>query len=153
MDNRVHTNTNAESVLLPSQWACSCWNSTILDQKNLNQNGEENDSCEKEIVKETSENVVFFRTKFSRVNFIENLHKDEGVEEQGVMLGFLGSFHVTCGIVDLKERCVIFIGKTKDLSSPEEEHNKKCCLPEGLSDDISPHDRCNNKFMSAVRGI
>jgi len=76
-------------VLLPSERGGSHRLASILDECNLDQNSSNNDAQEEEIVEETMENVVFFLSKLSWVNLIEDLHEYEGVEDYSVVLGLL----------------------------------------------------------------
>jgi hypothetical protein len=56
----------------------------------LNDNGGNDNNKEEFIIEEVLEDVVFFILEFSCINFVEDLEKNENVEEDRVMLsGFI----------------------------------------------------------------
>lgn len=58
---------------------------TELDAGNLNNDGGDEDDKEQGVVKEVGEDIDFSWFEFSSVDLIEDLHKNEGVEENAVM--------------------------------------------------------------------
>lgn len=126
---------------------------SVLDQGNLDYNGQKDHKCKEEVVEETSEHVVFLVSEFSGVDFIEDLAEDEGVEDHCVVEGLLSGNH---GSVCLRyvERCQTNFGRvvsvTKDLFASKEHGQKKSGLIKGLSHDVSPHNWGDNEFSSLV---
>jgi len=76
-----------DPMQMQSTWYCQVRgtvlteNSTVGNKNDLNNNSSNNDSKEKEVVKESTENVIFICSKLTCVNFIKDLHKDECVED------------------------------------------------------------------------
>ncbi len=64
---------------------------SVLHHNALHDNSEDYDNDEKQVVKEALEDVVLFFSKLSTVDFIEDLHEDESMEDQSEVLNFINS--------------------------------------------------------------
>lgn len=100
------------------EWAWSDWFATVLDKEDLHNDGDEDDTDEEGIVEESLEYVVLKCTKFSGVNFIEDLHKHESIEDQSIVLGLFSWDIALCAVFNI-EWSVLIICKSEDLFSSE----------------------------------
>lgn len=62
---------------------------TELDARNLDHNGDDQDENEERVVKEVLEDVDLGLFQLSGIDFVEDLHQDESVEEDTVMSSIL----------------------------------------------------------------
>ena len=108
-------------MLVQSEWACSHWLATVLDHSDLDHSCPDYDSKEEIVVEETSKYVVLFGAKLSRVNLVENLHENEGIEQDCVVLSFLGRDHTKKRISN-KKWCLLKVCEPKKSLSIEQKH-------------------------------
>lgn len=73
-------------MLLKSERNSTHGGATILNHDDLNGTSSENNCEEEEVIEEAMEDVVLMFTKLTRVDFIEDLHENEGMEDQSEML-------------------------------------------------------------------
>lgn len=65
--------------------------STELNAADLDHDGDHKNEQEERIVEEVLEDVDFVRFQLSGVDFVEDLHQHEGIEENAVMFSALDS--------------------------------------------------------------
>jgi len=70
-------------MLLQSQWWTFDGFSTILNNQYLNQNRERQDYNKNIVVEKVRKHIEFSFENFTTINFVEKLHKNEGMEEYG----------------------------------------------------------------------
>ena len=88
-DDGQGSQTQAEEVLVLGEGHCSEGLSSELNAGELDRDGDDEDDKEERIVEEILENVQLSFLEFPGVDFIEDLHQDEGVEEYAVMFAGL----------------------------------------------------------------
>lgn len=121
-----------------------------MNKHNLDNNGEDDNSEEESVVEEASEDVVVIGSQFTRVNLVEDLHKHEGVEDDGVVASLIsGLVQVSSNI----EGSVSGVIKAKELLACEEHHNQESGLEYELTNNVTPHYWCHDHLSSAVRRL
>lgn len=137
-------------MFLVVQWSSSNWFATILDKNTLNNNCENDNEEEEEVVEKSVEDVVFFHSKLSCIDFVEYLHKDKHVEDQSVVLGLQSWLFNTINSF-IEWSSFLIIRNAKQVLTEEEHYNQEHSLENSLTNNISPHNWSHNKFCSAVR--
>lgn len=148
LQDREHTNKNANSVLIPGKWAGSDSLATILNQNDLDGDGADDDQQEEGVVEESGEHVVLVDTELTGIDFVEDLHHDESIEEHGVMLNFLRRNGISSDWVIGVQGLFISVSEVEDLLSSEEIYYENCSLEESLTNNVSPHDSSDDEFVS-----
>ena len=105
---------------------------------------------EQKVVKEPMENVVLFGFELAGVDLVEELEEDEGVEDDGVVLGFLGWGEGAVDGVDDIEGYALVVGVAEEAVALEEEDDEHGYLEEPLSEDVSPHNFGHNALSTLV---
>ena len=114
--------------------------------------GEDQDELEEPVVEEAGENVELTLSEFTGVDLVEDLHEDEGVEDDGEVLHLvlvsvpLFGSHVS----SWEELGLVSVVKSEDVLSSEEEDAKDNSLVNTLSEDVSPHHLGDDGLGSAV---
>ena len=86
------------------------------------------------------EDVVLLESKFSSIDLIEDLHKYESVEDQGVVLSLLCSSEGAGYWINNVEGKILVVGISEEAPTTEKQDQKDSDLEDGLSQDVSPHD-------------
>lgn len=97
-DKLTRSESDAEQVLIASQWISFCDPSTDFHNNHLDHECEDDDRDEKWVSEDTFKDVKLIFLEFSGVQLIEQLHEDESLEDMGVVKKLLGliSFFVGC---------------------------------------------------------
>lgn len=106
-------------MLIQGKRGGTYWYSTVLNEEVLHDNRTNNDAQEQEVVEESGEDVVLLESKLSGVDFVEDLHKDKGVEDQSVVLSLLGSSKCAIDWVNDEEGKIWVVGVIEEASSTE----------------------------------
>ena len=133
----------------------------------MNDEGEDGNANEPRVVAEACEDVELTITKFTCIELVEQLHENEGLEYDRVKFAFLGSLfkHVIKLICFVWVEClllvnvllvivewsVLFVDKSKQISSETEKNHQDGKLVESLAKDVSPHDSIDNLLSLASR--
>lgn len=136
-------------MLVEGEVDTSDWFSSVLNEKVLDSNGEDNDEDEKIIVEESREDVVLVGSKFTRIDLVEDLHEDKGIEDDGEVnsllvvleheISELLSSHAFGYRVSGLESIDI-IGESEHLLAEEDQANENSGLVDALSKNVTPHD-------------
>lgn len=62
---------------------------SILNENALDNNGEDDNENEETIVEESLEDIILIFSKLSAVDFVEDLHEHERVEDQSVVFNLV----------------------------------------------------------------
>lgn len=73
-------------MLVHSKFRTSNSSSSVGSDRHLYNNGDENNGNKHRVIEESFEYIFLFFFQFSGINFIENLHVYENIEEHGEML-------------------------------------------------------------------
>ena len=84
IDQREHANAETDQVLFKGEGDCAHCSTTILNQSGLHKQGANDDEEEETVVEEALEYVVLLVEEFAGVDFVEDLHENEGVEDDRV---------------------------------------------------------------------
>lgn len=148
-----HADAHAEQVLFGRQGGGADRHAPVLHEEVLHDAGAQDDAQEEQVVEEAMEDVVLLRSELPRVDLVEDLEEDEGVEDERVVLGLLGGGEGAIDGVDDEEGHAGFVGVPEKARSTEEKDEKDCDLEDGLPKDVSPHDRGDNTLGALVRGV
>lgn len=88
-EQRQGTEQETDDVLFEGEVDSLQGLASELDDTELNDEGEDQDSHEQRVVEEVLEDVDFLVLELSSVDFIEDLKQHEDVEEDGVVLACL----------------------------------------------------------------
>jgi len=111
--------------------------------ENLNYDGENFYRKEEPIIEESLEHIIFILFEFSAVDFIEDLKEHENLEKQSVMNSF---FNIPNAQIISKARWDIKKNRSFEQNNCEDDD-----LEDSLSEDISPHVRGDDWFISGIR--
>lgn len=148
-DETKGTDGGAVGVLLPSERDSAHVATTVLNDNILDGEGADQDDDEHPVVEELSKHVILSLAQLARVDLVEELHEDEGLEDDGVNLnltsgllqhprGLLGvSVELLLGRV---EGPALLVLNSEDISAFEHKDEKNDDLEDRLSKDVSPHD-------------
>jgi hypothetical protein len=106
----------------------------------LHYNRAQDDSEEEEIVEETVEDIVLLGSDLPGIDLIEDLHEDEGVEDQTEVLGFLSGGEGTVDRINDEEWDIGIVGIAEHLFAAKKQHKQDCDLEDSLPHNVSPHD-------------
>lgn len=138
-------------MLVPGKWGGSEDCTSIEDDQVLESEFSKENNEELEVVEESLEDVEVSPSEFSAVKLVEQVHKDECVEDHGVVFKFVlsgssnswvfkffGSVEINLGVVN---KVVALTEPPRDGVEHDDQDDK---LIGGLTNDVSPHDWENN---------
>ena len=107
--------------------------------------------------------VIVFLTKLARVDLVEELHEDEGLEDDRVHQHLVGSVELLNGAIRIGSNVVSSVSapfsgasfgvieivallefNVENFATAEQKHEKDNDLEDRLSNDISPNDTVDN---------
>ena len=130
-------------------------NDNILDGE-----GADQDDDEHPVVEELSKHVILSLAQLARVDLVEELHEDEGLEDDGVNLNLTsGLLKLPSGLLGVSvelllggvEGPALLVLNSEDISAFEHEDEKNDDLEDGLSKDVSPHDGVDDGIVLLLR--
>jgi len=106
----------------------------------LHANGEDHDNPESDVAEDSTEDIQFV-SKFTRVDLVEQLAEDKGVEDDGGLDSV---------VIFSPSRLLEGQSKLRNAGREVQEDKKDNDLEGGLSNDVSPHSRSDNSFEPSV---
>lgn len=132
------TDGDADEVLVPVEGGGADEGAGELDEDDLEDDGDDDDHPEHAVGEDVLKHVGLV-VDLSGVELVEDLHEDEGVEDEGVVLGGFGAVAKTATDGDVEED-----GTLVDEEEEDEE------LEEGLADDVSEHESGDQGLVLSV---
>ena len=127
-------------MLASTQWGGLDGSATDFNEGNLDDDCDEFNEDEHGVVAEIFKDIDLVSLELSGIDFIEDLHEDESVEDNSVMYGVFGG-----PMLVLNTR-----GDIQDLGAEEKKNDQHNNLIDGLTKDISPHDTIDEVLVSAI---
>ena len=133
--------------MLQRKWRTPKFNSSELDAHHLHSESQSSYEQEQRVVEEASENIELVVTQLTRVDLVEDLHKNKCLEQHRVDDCFVGirvQRESRVRVVVLPALSVVkgisfFVRQVENVFAFEKEQQQNCYLVKCLPEHVSPH--------------